>query len=122
MLYGLRRSPHHWYNKFTSILRKLKLTPSPNNPCDYTGITNSIDPKSTRAPIHVGVYVDDFVFYSTDPAEEELFKTELAKEIKVDFMGDINFFLGTAFTWICQSNGHISVYMTQMAFTKFSAH
>ena len=76
MLYGLLRSPHHWYNNFTSILCNLKLTPSPNDPCIYTGVTNSDDPKSTRAPIHVGVYVDDFVFYPTDPAEEELFKTE----------------------------------------------
>ncbi len=45
----------------------------------------------------MGVYVDDFVFYSTDPAEEELFQTELAKYITVDFMGDVDYFLGTAF-------------------------
>ena len=39
-LYGLRRSPHHWYNKFTSILRSLGLTASPNDPCLYTGVVN----------------------------------------------------------------------------------
>ena len=37
-------------------------------------------------------------------------------------MADVGFFLGTAFTWIRQSNGHLSVHMTQMAFTEFSAH
>ena len=121
-VYGLRRSPHHWYNQFTSILRKLKLAPSPNDPCIYTGVINSDDPMSTRAPIHVGVYVDDSIFYSTEPAEEELFKAGLANEIKVDFVGDVDFFLDTAFTWIRQSNGHLSVHMTQTAFTKFSAH
>ena len=51
-----------------------------------------------------------------------MFQTELAKEIKVDFMGDVDFFLGTAFTWIRQSNGHLSVHMSQTAFIEFSAH
>ena len=37
----------------------------------FSGIINDDDPKSTRQEIHVGAYVDDFVFYSTDPAEEE---------------------------------------------------
>ena len=37
-------------------------------------------------------------------------------------MGDVDFFLGTVFTWIHQSNGHLSVHMSQTAFTEFSAH
>ena len=68
------------------------------------------------------MYVDDFVFYSSDPAEEELFKQELAKRIKVDFMGDVDYFLGTAFTWLRHDTGHISVHMAQTAFTEFTAH
>ena len=68
-LYGLRRSPHHWYNMFTSILRKLNLKPSPHDACLFTGIIGDPTGTSGRAPIDVGVYVDDFVFYSTNPAE-----------------------------------------------------
>ena len=61
-LYGLHPRPHHWYNRFTYILRKLKLALSPNDPCIYTGVVNCDDPMSTRAPIYVGVYVGDFIF------------------------------------------------------------
>ena len=135
---------------FTSILRKMHLAPSPHDPCLFTGIVGNQDgaskiitstpspeklltssvnaPKDTatpvagRAPICVGVYVDDFVFYSTDPAEDELFETELAKHINVDFMGDMDYFLGTAFQWKRLDHGHISVHFTQTAFTKHTAH
>ena len=73
-LYGLRRSPRHWYNMFTSILRKLNLTASPHDPCLFTGIVNDPEGTSARAPISVGIYVDDFIFYSTDPQQEQLFR------------------------------------------------
>ena len=39
-LYGLRRSPNHWYNRFTAILYKLKLNPYPHDPCVFTGVVN----------------------------------------------------------------------------------
>ena len=35
-LYGLRRSPKHRYNMFTSILIDIGLCPSPHDPCMYT--------------------------------------------------------------------------------------
>ena len=123
-LYGLRRNPHHWYNKFTAILRSLGLTASPNDPCLYTGVVNSLDPPaqsstsdssrlSSRAQVQVGCYVDDFVFWSADPAEEKLFQDALAARCKVDFMGDVDFFLGTAFTWKRLDDGHVSVHFSQ---------
>jgi len=69
------------------------------------------------------MYVDDFIFYSTDPEEERRFETELAKHIKVDFMGGVDYFLGTAFTWLRHDkDNHVSVHLTQTAFTEFSAH
>ena len=69
------------------------------------------------------MYVDDFIFYSTDPEEEQRFKEELAKHIKVDFMGDVDYLLGTAFTWLRHdTDNHVSVHLTQTAFTEFSAH
>ena len=142
-LYGLRRSPKHWYNVITSILKKMNLKPSPHDPCLYSGVINTSShdsipldnsdtstshiindsaTSSTRHNLHVGIYVDDFVFYSTDPAKEKLFQLELAKHIKVDFMGDVDFFLSTAFTWLHHDDGHISVHLSQTAFTEFTSH
>ena len=76
-LYGLRRSPHHWYNRFTSILRQLGLQSTPNDPCMFTGSLTSNTLVPLTAPLHAGVYVDDFIFYSTDPNVKALFQSEL---------------------------------------------
>jgi hypothetical protein len=70
----------------------------------------------------VGIYVDDFVFYSSDPQAERQFQEELKKKVVVDFMGDVDYFLGTAFTWKRHPNNHLSVHLCQSAFTEFTAH
>ena len=141
-LYGLRRSPHHWYNMVTSILKEMNLTPSKHDPCLYTGILSNpdappealpsnsdpSDPASTslpydsttRATINIGLYVDDFVFYSTSQAEEDLFQKLFQAKLQVDFMGDVDYFLGTAFTWTRRDDGHLSVHLCQSAFTEFT--
>ena len=36
-IYGLRRSPHHWFKYITDALKRLGLQPLPNDPCIYTG-------------------------------------------------------------------------------------
>ena len=123
-LYGLRRSPKHWYNMITRILQSMGLEASRHDPCLYSGIINADDtssPSAARQKIHVGLYVDDFVFFSTSPEEEELFRKELAANIKVDFMGDVDYFLGSAFTWKRLPDGHISVHLCQSAFTEFTS-
>jgi hypothetical protein len=70
-LYGLRRSPHHWYNMFTKALRDMGLQQSVHDPCLFAGASLPPNLNSplipTRAEVFVGIYVDDFVFYSTDP-------------------------------------------------------
>eukprot|EP00956_Cyclotella_meneghiniana_P029162 scaffold69885_cov36-Cyclotella_meneghiniana.AAC.5 len=123
-LYGLRRSPHHWYNMFTAALRDMGLQSSLHDPCLFSGVVKPntspqtstpltsgsatvdhlpISPQnpsqSTPSLIHVGIYLDDFVFHSTDPAQEQLFMEELKKPVVVDIMGPVDWFLGTAFTW-----------------------
>eukprot|EP00804_Cyclotella_cryptica_P030371 CCRYP_011900-RA/>CCRYP_011900-RA protein AED:0.20 eAED:-0.11 QI:0/0/0/1/1/1/3/0/1923 len=140
-LYGLRRSPHHWFHKITSILKDMGLRPSPHDPCLYTGVlhddaaTSSRPPSPTsvlgisppvslskRQPVHVGLYVDDFVFYSACDEEQQRFQRILASKIKVDFMGDVDYFLGTAFTWKRHTNGELSAFLSQTAFTEYMAH
>ena len=45
------------------------------------------------------MYVDDFVYFSADPAVESLFCRLLAERCKVDFMGIVEWFLGVHFSW-----------------------
>ena len=152
-LYGLRRSPHHWYNMFTQALKDIGLSPSLHDPCLFSGVVNGSSPSDPHvharqangpvagtpslvnpttplpptpapspAPVHVGIYVDDFVFYSTDPAQEQLFMDALKTRVVVDFMGPVDWFLGTAFTWKRHEDGNLSVFLSQSAFIDFTAH
>ena len=41
---------------------------------------------------------------------------------KVDFMGDVDYFLGTAFNCLQHKDGNISVLLCQSAFTEFTTH
>ena len=107
-LYGLRRSPKHWYNMITSILQEMGLSASLHDPCLYSGIVHSVDESlSERKEIHAGLYIDD--------------QKILATHIKVDFMGDADYFFGTAFTWKRLPDEHISVHLCQSAFTEYTA-
>jgi hypothetical protein len=121
-LYGLRRSPHHWYNMFCAALKKMGLQQSVHDPCLFSGNLTSDPTPSAASEIHVGIYVDYFVFFSSDPAAEALFQAELEKHVVVEFMGDVDYFLGTAFIWKKHDNGHLSVHLCQSAFTEFTAH
>jgi hypothetical protein len=89
-LYGLRRSPRHWYDKINAILCSIGLTPSSHDPCMYTGfIRDPHDPSGSRSPkpLALGIYVNNFIYFSEDPAVEALFERLLGERVKVDFMG-----------------------------------
>jgi len=99
-LYGLRRSPRHWYNKITSVLASIGLRPNASDPCMFTGsVCNPNNPAADipSAPLTVGLYVDDFVYFSEDPEVERRFEQLLSSLITVDFMGTVDWFLGTHF-------------------------
>ena len=121
-LYGLCRSPRHWYDMMSSILVKMGLSASVHNPCLYSGHVTSTSTTSFTHPLHIGLYVDDFVFYTKDKAHEAAFCAELAKHIAVDWMGDVDFFLGTSFTWKRLTNDNVSVHLSQATFTEHLAH
>ncbi len=92
-LYGLRQSPRHWYNKINTILISIGLTPSLEDPCLYSGLIQDPSDHSSEkssSPLTLGLYVDDFVYFSEDPAVEALFCHLLSKRCKVDFMGVVN--------------------------------
>jgi hypothetical protein len=59
------------------------------------------------------VYVDDFVYFSDDPAVELEFERLLQEEVKTDFMGPVDWFLGTSFDWKRHGDGELSVHLSQ---------
>ena len=101
------------------------LNPSPQDPCLISGILakpSSLENISDlQYQLHVRLYVDTFLFYSLDPAQEALFKTLLQEHIQVDFMGGIDYFLGNAFTWLKHADKNIYVHLWQLVFTDFIA-
>ena len=117
-LYGLRRSPRHWYDQINAILRSIGLTPSLEDPCLHTGyICDPANPSASilSAPLSIGLYVDDFVYFSEDPAVEALFCRLLSERCKVDFMGIVEWFLGVHFSW-CVTSSSVLVHMNQSGF------
>ncbi len=70
ILYGLCHSPRHLYAKFHSILSQLGLCMNAWDPCLFTGqVVNPLDPTvlATSLPLTLGLYIDDFVYFSKDP-------------------------------------------------------
>ena len=117
-LYGLRRSPHHWYEKIDSILRSIGLVPNAHDPCFYTGfVRDPRDPSSLASTVllSLGLYVDDFIYFSEDPATEAIFEQLLREQFKVDFMGLVEWFLDIHFSWRFTSS-RVDVHLNQTGF------
>jgi hypothetical protein len=88
-LYGLRRSPYHWYQNIKKILIGMGLETSDHDQCVFSG---KIAPH--LPPLYLGLYVDDFNYFSSSNETEKLFETLLGARCKVDFMGEVSWFLG----------------------------
>jgi hypothetical protein len=110
-LYGLRRSPRHWFNSFRGHLLSMGFKQCAHDPCIFIGA----HPDFPTIPIYVGCYVDDFVYYSTSDDVEKWFETGLAERVKVDFMGTVSWFLGIFFDWKVTSS-YVSVHLSQEGF------
>ena len=91
-LYGLGRSLRHWYKIVNSILVHMGLKSSLHNPCLFQGVPSSPDsPAATDdKPLHLGLYVDNFVYFSKDSAVKNCFERLLAAKLKVEFMRTVN--------------------------------
>ena len=111
-LYGMRRSPRHWYNLAHEILTSIGLSRSPNSPCLYSGIIVPNHP-----PLYLGLYVDDFIFFSKSPDVEQFFQNEFAKKVtKVTFTQTVDFFLGIKFDCIRHNKDSVTIHLSQAAF------
>jgi Reverse transcriptase (RNA-dependent DNA polymerase) len=93
-LYGLQCSPQHWFNTLSKYFRKIGLRSTSHGSCLFVST-----PVPGKAPIYVALFVDDFVYFSPDPDVKHHFEEALASKVKVDFMGQVDYFLGILFDW-----------------------
>ena len=84
-LYGLKRSPRHWYDHAVKLLAQCGLKSCPQSPCIFHG-----HPIPGKSKLYLGLYVDDFVYFSTDPLVETHFKQQLSSLTDVHFMGQVS--------------------------------
>jgi hypothetical protein len=111
-LYGLKRSPKHWFTKATALLAKCGLYPTPNNPCIFTGKPDGVN------MMFLGLHVDDLCYFSTSDECEKVFKAKLQELTTVEFMGTATHFLGIKFNWTHHDDQHVSVHLNQQAFAE----
>jgi hypothetical protein len=111
-LYGLKRSPRHWYALATQRLLDIGFKQHPTSPCIFVGQILQDHP-----PVYLGLYVDDFIYFSESPEAEKEFEKKFRETSKMDFNGPVQFFLGIKFKCVKHTNGHVSIHMGQEAFT-----
>ena len=107
-LYGLRRSPRHWYETCKKTLMSIGLKPLPNAPCIFTSC-----PIQGQPPLYLGLFVEDFIYFSTSPEVEATFSKSFSAQYKVNFEPEIQHFLGLKFTNVQHPNRHLDVYLNQ---------
>jgi hypothetical protein len=96
-VYGLHWSPCHWYSTINSILLSIGLTPLFKDPCLYSGFIQDSGTKLAY-PLSLGLYVNDFEYFSDDPEVESLFYCLLAQLCEADFVDIVNCFLSIHFS------------------------
>ena len=111
-LYGLKQSPHHFYELAKKILTSMGMKQSKTAPCLFYGTTIEAE-----LPIYLGLYVNDFMYYyfSESDKVEEYFETEFQKHVPVTFDKEVDYFLGIKFQNE-KKNGHVSIKLSQAAY------
>ena len=91
-LYGLKQAPRRWAEKLTSVMKKLGFKPHPEDPCIF------IMRKGNSVLIY-GIYVDDMIKATNDPALRKQVDKVLSQELKIEHQGELKEFLGLEFCW-----------------------
>ena len=110
-LYGLKRSPRHFYNLLSKLLKELGLQQHPTSPCIFSGQILANQP-----PIYIGIYVDDIIYFSPSREVETAFEERLKEKIDIEFNGQIGYFLGINFTCVKSPDNNITIHLSQEAF------
>lgn len=104
-LYGLKKSPKYWNEKFNSIMIREGFKRSKCDPCLYSKCNDS-------EQIYVLLYVDDMLMFGSNEEHISNLKSMLNKEFEMKDLGLISEFLGinvkqnlkTNVTELCQKN------------------
>ncbi|GKE94961.1 retrovirus-related pol polyprotein from transposon TNT 1-94 [Tanacetum coccineum] len=86
-LYGLKQAPRAWYDELLNILMSKGFTKGTIDPTLFT-IRYGED------ILLVQIYVDDFIFGSTNPKFSKRFEKLLHSRFEMSLMGEMKFFLG----------------------------
>ena len=90
-------------------MAEISLFPLPNAPCIFTGTFIDGEP-----PIYLGLFVDDFIYFSASSKVKDSFEKQFAKHFEVDFQGEVKYFLGINFTTVRhKDDNHLTVHMDQ---------
>ena len=96
-----------------SIFATISLFPCPHAPCLFHST-----PIPGQPPIYIAIYVNDLIDFSLTAMVEHHFETSLAAQLCIQFMGSIEWFLGTYYEWMVHpTTGDVSVHLSQEAFT-----
>ena len=110
-LYGLKRSPRHFYELAKKTLLSIGFTVHPTSPCIFIGNLIPNEP-----PIYLGIYVDDMIYFSESRQVEEKFEKDFGAKLNTDFNGPIQWFLGIKFQHQRHTNGDVTIHLSQEAF------
>ena len=61
----------------------------------------------------MGLFVDDFLYFSKSTQVEQKFENDFGTKFKVEFQQEFSHFLGTKFTNVKHTDGHVDIYMNQ---------
>jgi hypothetical protein len=75
---------------FKAVMKICGLKPCPNSTCLF--YSHPIPGKPT---LYLAVYADDFIYLSPDESVEHHFETTMQAQLLVDFLGTVEWFLGT---------------------------
>ena len=106
--------PLHWFQNISSFFHSIGIKSHPNHPCVFTGTLLDGQP-----PIYVGLYVDNFAYFSTPDGVENCFKNLLNIKYTVSYDDCLELFLGIKFTWyetedILQCHVHQEVFILDL--------
>jgi hypothetical protein len=95
----------------TKTLLSIGFKKCKNSPCLF--VRNLI---KDEPPICLGLYVDNFTYFSKSKKVEHKFESKFSQKVKCTFTQEIDYFLGIKFTNIKHKNGHISIKLSQEAY------
>ena len=110
-LYGLKRSPRHFYELASKVLLAMGFKKHPTSHCLFIGHLLPNHP-----PIYLGLYVDDIYYFSESREVESKFESDISKEIDIEFNGQVGYFLGINFECKRHNNNAVSILMNQESF------